>query len=87
VFWDLGTDQTGIRGKAGFTFFVGILMFMSTMMSVLLMFIIERPVFLREYASKTYGITSYFIAKAVVETPFQFLFPIYSIDLESLIMI
>jgi ABC-type multidrug transport system permease subunit len=51
-------------------------MIMSTMMSVLLMFIIERPVFLREYASKTYGITSYFIAKAVVETPFQFIFPV-----------
>jgi ABC-type multidrug transport system permease subunit len=49
---------------------------MGAMFSVLLLFIMERPVFLREQASKTYTVWSYFTAKTIVEIPFQFIFPI-----------
>jgi len=48
---------------------------MTALMGVLLIFILERPVFLREYANKTYGMTPYFIAKSIVEAPFQLIFP------------
>ncbi|CAI2359700.1 unnamed protein product [Moneuplotes crassus] len=76
IFWDLEEDRQGVYGKAGLAFFVSINQTMTGMMGVLLVFILERPVFLREHANKTYGLTSYFITKSLVEAPFQLLFPI-----------
>lgn len=76
IFWDLGHDRTGVNGKVGFAFFLGLNQTMTGMMSVLLVFITERPVFLREYANKTYGVMPYFMSKSLVEAPFQLLFPI-----------
>jgi len=35
-------------------------------------FPLERPVFIREYFSDTYGILSYFIPKLLIEIPFEF---------------
>lgn len=75
VFWDMGNDQQGIDGKAGFAFFISINQIMTALFSVLLMFLMERPVFLREYASKMYGIWTYFTSKSLIEIPFQFIFP------------
>jgi len=49
---------------------------MTSVLSVLLLFIVERPVFLREYANKTYGTTTYFVSKTLIEIPFQFIFPV-----------
>jgi len=48
---------------------------MTPVFSVLLLFIVERPVFLREYANKTYGTTTYFVSKSLTEIPFQLIFP------------
>jgi len=75
VFWNMGSDTDGINGKAGFAFFIGINQVMTALFSVLLTFLMERPVFLREYASKMYGIWPYFVSKSVIETPFQALMP------------
>lgn len=36
-------------------------------------FPLERPVFIREYSSGTYGVLAYFIPKLCVEIPFEFL--------------
>ncbi|CAI2360246.1 unnamed protein product [Moneuplotes crassus] len=76
IFWDLEEDREGANGKAGFLFFVGINQTMTGLMGVLLVFILERPVFLREHANNTYGLTSYFTSKSMVEAPFQVMFPI-----------
>ena len=76
IFWDLGTKGLDVRGKTGFLFFVSVNQTMTAMYSVLLLFIVERPVFLREYSNKTYGIITYFISKSVIEVPFQFIFPV-----------
>ena len=51
VFWDMGTNTDGINGKSGYAFFVSINQVMTALFSVLLTFLMERPVFLREYAS------------------------------------
>jgi len=51
-------------------------MVMSTLQSIIVIFIMERPVFLREYASKSYGLWSYYMSKSIVEIPFQFITPI-----------
>jgi len=76
VFWDLGTSDADIQNKAGFCFFLGISQIFNPMQSVLLLFITERPVFLREYAAKSYGIIPYYISKTIVEIPFEIFFPI-----------
>lgn len=75
VFWDMGNDEQGITGKAGFAFFISINQVMTALFSVLLTFLMERPVFLREYASRMYGVMSYFTSKSIVEIPFQALMP------------
>ncbi|CAI2361090.1 unnamed protein product [Moneuplotes crassus] len=75
-FWNLGFTVKSMQNKAGFIYFLSVNQFMSGMFTVLITFLNERSVFLREYASKTYGLPSYFISKSVVDTPFQFIFPI-----------
>ncbi|CAI2361389.1 unnamed protein product [Moneuplotes crassus] len=74
-FWDLGYDAKGVKNKIGFMFFMSVDQTMQALFSVAMNFIDERPIFLREYASKTYGIWSYFLSKSVIEAPFQLLFP------------
>jgi len=58
--------------------------------SVLLAFPFERPMILREYATGTYSMTSYFLSKLVVEAPMtflqtivQFLLVFYMVDLQG----
>merc|ERR1711871_1312949 len=43
-----------------------------TAQPVMLSFPLERPVFLREYATGTYSATAYFISKGCVEIPLAF---------------
>ncbi|CAI2362086.1 unnamed protein product [Moneuplotes crassus] len=75
-FWDLGYDPKGIHNKRGFMFYISWNQTFQSVLSVVMNFIDERPVFLREYAAKTYRIWSYFLSKSLVEAPFQLLFPI-----------
>jgi ABC-type multidrug transport system permease subunit len=42
---------------------------------VLLQFLDERPLFLRENANKTYGVLSYYLSKQMVDTPYLLLLP------------
>ena len=76
LFFDLGSDSQGIRDKVGMLYFVSIDQYMVTMMTVLMVFLNERDVFIREYANKTYGITSYYMAKTLVEMPFLLAMPV-----------
>lgn len=76
VYWDLNYGRRDVYGKVGFAFFAGTNQLMTVLMSVCLLFITERPVFLREHANKTYGVLPYFLSKSIIEVPFQFIFPI-----------
>ena len=76
IFWDLGYSEKSKDSKVGFVFLLSTTQTMLAMQSVLLLFIQERPIFLREYADKTYGIYSYYISKSILETPFQLIFPV-----------
>lgn len=73
----MGEDTEGIEGKGGYSFFLSINQIMTALFSVLLTFLSERPVFLREYANKMYGIWPYFISKSLIEIPFQALIPFF----------
>ena len=76
VFWDLGYSKRDQHSKFSFCFFMTVCFVYTYMQSVLLLFIEEKPVFIREYASKTYGVWSYYISKSIVEAPFEILAPI-----------
>lgn len=76
VFWDLGYDSKGIQGKIGLFFFFCTNMVFSPMFGVLMTFLNERAVFLREYSNKTYGVLPYYFAKIFVELPFLLLVPV-----------
>ena len=76
LFWKLKYDEEGIRGKIGLFFFFCINQVFSAMFGVLLSFLNERDLFLREYSNQTYGVLSYFFAKNVVEIPFLAIMPV-----------
>ena len=44
-------------------------MVMGQMMPTILMFQMERPVFLREHTSRMYSISAYYISKVIVDMP------------------
>ena len=76
TFWDLPTDELGQMDRAGFLFFLCVDQVMTGIYSVILTFLIEREVFLREYANKMYGVIPYFFAKSLIDIPFQALLTI-----------
>jgi ABC-type multidrug transport system ATPase subunit len=69
IFWNLDEDFQGFHDRAGFIFYYSINHFLGIIFAAVLVFPMERPIFLREYASKLYGVTSYYLAKNLVETP------------------
>jgi ABC-type multidrug transport system ATPase subunit len=71
LFWDPGNDREGVRGKIGASFFITALFIYGPVGETLQSFSAERPVFLKEYSNKTYGLWSYSLSKSLVEMPFE----------------
>lgn len=57
-------------------YFVIINQFMMNMFNTLMVFQLERPVFLREQANKMYGVLPYFLAKNITDLPVLLLTPL-----------
>lgn len=90
TFWNPGDDREGVRGTIGAMFFATALFTHAPIGTTTQTLISEKPVFLKEYLNKTYGLLSYAISKDVVEIPFDvfyvFLFSIityFAIGLEA----
>ena len=49
---------------------------MRNMMGTIIIFQVERPVFLREQANKMYSVTAYYLAKVFADLPLQLVTPI-----------
>ncbi|CDW76556.1 abc transporter family protein [Stylonychia lemnae] len=76
IFWDLsGNDFVTQKGMVGLLFYTCMSQFMMNMMSCLLIFQEERPIFLREQANKIYNVGPYFLAKVSLELPAQIITP------------
>jgi ABC-type multidrug transport system ATPase subunit/ABC-type multidrug transport system permease subunit len=69
IFYRLDNDVQGIYNRTGFFFFFTVNNFMSILFQAILAFPLERGIFLREHANKLYGVTPYYLAKNLVETP------------------
>jgi len=71
VFWNPGEDREGIRGTIGAFLFLTATCTYAPMSNSVQQFSKEKPVFLKEYLNKTYGIISYGISKSLIEFPFD----------------
>ena len=60
----------------GSAFFVCVDVAMENVMNTVLAFQGERPVFLREQANKQYSVSSYYLARLVLDTPIQTILPL-----------
>ena len=72
IFWQAG-DQTrdnyDLQSHFGAIFQYGIGAMFGTAQPLILTFPFERPVFMREYATGSYGGSAYFFSKVIVEVP------------------
>jgi len=63
-------------GLAGSIFYILVNMTFVNVMSTILIFQDERPVFLREFSNQMYGVPAYYLAKVIVEIPVMALRPL-----------
>lgn len=57
-------------------FMMTMMLFMLQMFSNVLVFQMERPVFLREYCNQMYGLAPYYASKMFIEIPVLILIPL-----------
>jgi len=69
MYMGIGNNQASIQDRKGALFFVILNMVMGSMFGALLDFQQGKEVFNRERSSKTYRVSSYFLAKLAAETP------------------
>lgn len=71
LFFDLKNDEQGVRNKIGGMFFICNVFTYGPSGSVIMSFSVNRPVLAREYASRTYGLLSYFVANTLYDLIFE----------------
>lgn len=76
MFTGLSTTQAGVRNRNGVLFFLCISVSFISMQFIVQVFPHERPIFLKEYGSKLYGVGPYFIGRYISELPSNFIVPI-----------
>eukprot|EP01087_Luapelamoeba_hula_P017490 TRINITY_DN551_c0_g1_i1.p1 TRINITY_DN551_c0_g1~~TRINITY_DN551_c0_g1_i1.p1 ORF type:complete len:671 (+),score=117.28 TRINITY_DN551_c0_g1_i1:236-2248(+) len=75
LFLQLGHSQTDVIGRQGALFVSLMFCVFQTGSSVLYIFPLERPNFLREYANGMFPVWAYYLSKSTADTPFQIAFP------------
>lgn len=76
IYLQLGSSQADVQNKMGAAFFIVINQCILGLFSVIQVFPLELPIFLREYTSGTYRVDAYFLSRTFCEVPIQFTFPI-----------
>ncbi|CAI2387663.1 unnamed protein product [Moneuplotes crassus] len=71
VLWDPGEDREGIRGTIGSFLFITATFTFAPIATTTRSFSAEKPVFMKEYGNKTYGLIPYAISNSLVEIPFE----------------
>mmetsp|Transcript_23191 Transcript_23191/g.23082 ORF Transcript_23191/g.23082 Transcript_23191/m.23082 type:complete len:508 (+) Transcript_23191:95-1618(+) len=71
VLWDPGEDREGIRGTIGSFLFITATFTFAPIATTVRSFSAEKPVFMKEYSNKTYGLIPYAISNSLVEIPFE----------------
>ncbi|KCV72529.1 hypothetical protein H696_00121 [Fonticula alba] len=74
IYFDLGTNMGSLQNRTGFLFALVTGLIINGILPVVLMFPLERAVFLREQMSRTYRIWTYFSSKVLADVPFTLVF-------------
>ena len=78
-FWNVANNDGSFKSLsnvAGALFLICMNLLLGSIMPVILQFLVEREVFLREENSKIYTTFSYFVGKSTVDVPFILITPI-----------
>ena len=78
-FWNVANNDGSFKSLsnvAGALFLICMNLLLGSIMPVILQFLVEREVFLREENSKIYTTFSYFVGKSTVDVPFMLITPI-----------
>lgn len=81
LFINLGIDAQGVQSRLGLLFVLQMQFSFMTAQSAVLLFPLERPVFLREQAKNLYHTFWYFLAKNVVEAPLNIIGTVLSVTI------
>eukprot|EP00899_Mesostigma_viride_P012079 jgi/Mesvir1/20872/Mv07952-RA.1 len=76
IFLDVQNSVAGVQDRSGLLFFVPLNQGLTAMLSAVLIFPIEKKIFMREVASDFYTVGAYYLSKNVSEAPFQLFFPL-----------
>jgi ABC-type multidrug transport system ATPase subunit len=73
VYMNTDMSQQSIQNRIGLLFFISMQVFMSATYSNIHIFYDEKSIFFREYASKWYSLSSYFLTRSLAEIPVNLL--------------
>ena len=78
LFWKIPRGTYGdLTSFTGFVFFCVLIQLFVGILSSILTFIEERPLFLREQAGRMYNIIPYYLAKDLIELPISLAMPLF----------
>ncbi|KAK8792777.1 hypothetical protein WA158_004941 [Blastocystis sp. Blastoise] len=76
VFLRLGFSQVDIQNRLGVIFFIMMDLAFGLVFATIQVFPLELNIFFPEYASGLYRVDTYYLAKSLVDLPFQIIFPV-----------
>jgi len=77
LFWKIPRGNFAeLTSYIGFVFFCVLMQLFVGILGSILVFIEERPLFLREQASRMYSVVPYYIAKDLIELPVSIFLPL-----------
>lgn len=77
LFWKIPRSNFGeMLNYIGFVFYCVCIQLFVGLLSSILDYVEERPLFLREYAGRFYGVVPYYLAKDIIEMPITLILPL-----------
>jgi len=74
--FQMDNDESGVRDRSSFVYFLTTYFMMNTCMPAMLAFPQERQILLKERASGSYQLSAYFLAKSISESPVRLVPPL-----------
>jgi ABC-type multidrug transport system ATPase subunit len=71
AFWQLETNSRSIRDRGGALYMLMVIMYIDNLYTSITTFQTDKPLFMREYASRKYGALLYYLVYNIVLVPFE----------------